>query len=714
MATRTFTNGGVNNLWTTIGNWNTPPVDNDAVVISTGSTCEYDGDMSNAGTWPNGIAGITVTGTLNHTSTPGSYYLKIKTGTAIGGAGTHNAGSTTFSAKHTITGGNTWTINGTSGLTLNVLGAEPTIKTILLTQTESIGATVLHVDTSVLGDIWTDGDIIHISDINQVQEDEERTIATGGIAAGTITITAGLTLAKSTGAVVTLVTRNTKFVGVSTQYILQNFASGKLIIGGGLWITNAYRIATTCTGAVINGGCFCSGASAYGFASCTDLTINGGVFVGNSYTINSCTGVIINGGTFVGNSNSVVSCVGVTMNAGLIKANTYAFNSCVGVVINGGTISNNGSGMFTCVGVIVNGGTFLSNASAFYNSSIYVSGAALTSNTYDLRRTIGSAYNQIFTSVDYEYAVLAKENIFESFIHNQVPNAYHAWTKGGVTSSQTATPPTGFTQYNETVLENASVEGWWQKEVLVVAGASTTISMCLRKTASMTYLPRCIIFDKSSIDPFASGTGITTFTMTNSIDTWEYKTYTYTNTTSADVILVLRFLGKNAAGSMLSAVSANIINVDLTTALAQIALIKAKTDNLPGDPADESLLEAAIAAIPVAPSAASVADAVLDEAGAGHTGLIPTNLDAKISSRAVAGDLMALTGTAVDLILDDPVEGTYTMREALRIMLAVLAGKANGGGTATIVFRDVNDSKDRVEATVDVNGNRSTVILDVT
>lgn len=64
-------------------------------------------------------------------------------------------------------------------------------------------------------------------------------------------------------------------------------------------------------------------------------------------------------------------------------------------------------------------------------------------------------------------------------------------------------------------------------------------------------------------------------------------------------------------------------------------------------------------------------------------------------------------------VLDDPVEGTYTMREALRIMLAVLAGKASGGGTATIVFRDVNDSKDRVEATVDVNGNRSTVILDV-
>jgi hypothetical protein len=46
---------------------------------------------------------------------------------------------------------------------------------------------------------------------------------------------------------------------------------------------------------------------------------------------------------------------------------------------------------------------------------------------------------------------------------------------------------------------------------------------------------------------------------------------------------------------------------------ASITSIKAKTDNLPVDPADESSLQAAIAAIPPAPSATTVATAVRSE-----------------------------------------------------------------------------------------------------
>jgi hypothetical protein len=46
---------------------------------------------------------------------------------------------------------------------------------------------------------------------------------------------------------------------------------------------------------------------------------------------------------------------------------------------------------------------------------------------------------------------------------------------------------------------------------------------------------------------------------------------------------------------------------------AALAAIKAKTDNLPSDPAYQSLVDAAIAAIPAAPSAASTASAVRAE-----------------------------------------------------------------------------------------------------
>lgn len=52
---------------------------------------------------------------------------------------------------------------------------------------------------------------------------------------------------------------------------------------------------------------------------------------------------------------------------------------------------------------------------------------------------------------------------------------------------------------------------------------------------------------------------------------------------------------------------------------ADISAIKAKTDNLPSDPADESSIQAAIAAIPAAPSAATVATAVWDKSKSGAT-----------------------------------------------------------------------------------------------
>lgn len=60
-----------------------------------------------------------------------------------------------------------------------------------------------------------------------------------------------------------------------------------------------------------------------------------------------------------------------------------------------------------------------------------------------------------------------------------------------------------------------------------------------------------------------------------------------------------------------------------------VVAVKAKTDNLPSDPADQSLVEAAISAIPAAPSASSVATAVRSEL-ATELGRI----DATISSRA--------------------------------------------------------------------------------
>lgn len=74
----------------------------------------------------------------------------------------------------------------------------------------------------------------------------------------------------------------------------------------------------------------------------------------------------------------------------------------------------------------------------------------------------------------------------------------------------------------------------------------------------------------------------------------------------------------------------------------------------------------------------------------------------------------ALSAAGVDSILDEVVEGAYTFRQMLRLFMAALAGLSDGGGTTTIAFRDVADSKDRIEATVDADGNRTALTLDAT
>lgn len=60
------------------------------------------------------------------------------------------------------------------------------------------------------------------------------------------------------------------------------------------------------------------------------------------------------------------------------------------------------------------------------------------------------------------------------------------------------------------------------------------------------------------------------------------------------------------------------------------------------------------------------------------------------------------------------VETGRTPREALRLMLAALAGKISGAGTSTITIRDAADTKDRITATVDSNGNRTALTYDDT
>jgi len=93
--------------------------------------------------------------------------------------------------------------------------------------------------------------------------------------------------------------------------------------------------------------------------------------------------------------------------------------------------------------------------------------------------------------------------------------------------------------------------------------------------------------------------------------------------------------------------------------------------------------------------------------------VVPANVwDSMFGASVLNVNVSTMSSGAVDSILDDPVEGSFTMRQLLRLMASALFGKASGGGTATITFRDLGDSKDRITATVTSNGNRTSVVLD--
>jgi hypothetical protein len=123
-------------------------------------------------------------------------------------------------------------------------------------------------------------------------------------------------------------------------------------------------------------------------------------------------------------------------------------------------------------------------------------------------------------------------------------------------------------------------------------------------------------------------------------------------------------------------------------------------------------------------SATGVAWVIVQLSGA--TNLLPVlieiELDAINYQDANAAGLTAIgtlttseRNAAADALLDraNSIETGKTLRQALKIIAAILAGKVSGAGTNTEIFRAIDDSAARATVTADASGNRSEIAYNV-
>jgi len=110
---------------------------------------------------------------------------------------------------------------------------------------------------------------------------------------------------------------------------------------------------------------------------------------------------------------------------------------------------------------------------------------------------------------------------------------------------------------------------------------------------------------------------------------------------------------------------------------------------------DTAISDASLATAANLATVDTVVDAILVDTG--------TTLPASI---AALNDI-----TAADVLAAGDIDG-FTLEEAQKIGLAALGGKLSGAATSTNTIRAADDSKARITATVDADGNRTAVTLD--
>ena len=516
-------NGTGGGQWDTGASWTggSVPGNNDIPTVLVTDTINFDADQS---AFANGLAGLVIDGTLT-TDSGADLYMKVNSDvTGSGDWYIDDGASGDFPDGMVIDlcSGS----NSIIGVDLHFRCIEPTYQYVRLSALEAAGQTVLSVDTDVTGDTWKDGDIVKICNIDNAAQVEERTIAAGGIAATTITVTAGLTAAKLEGAYIVLKTRNIRIIN-STDYVIKSVTDS--VIGAEISnVTNGFQY---CNNNTIYGTL---NASSYGIQYCDQNDINGAIVGPTGYGIRSS------------NNNNIL---------GIIAGNVGSFYSSYSNRITGVMAGNSSVSSAYSALNIFDGATIIGNTHGLYGGeATFID--CIMNNQYNLNTAIrATLYNTLFEGgvefYNYDDTSRAPWDVIESFDHDQVAGAYKAAMRGGIVTSDTGTKPTGEVQSYKHACEDADYPVFMQQKVLIQPGDTFSYTVYVRKDASMSWLPRTQLIIPEE-DPLidSANTPLDEAIMTNSLNTWEELELTYTNSTDYPMEVILRTLAKNATDNV--------------------------------------------------------------------------------------------------------------------------------------------------------------------
>lgn len=236
------------------------PADGDSFVIASGHTVTFDEDQSGMTT---GMIAGTITGTLDLTTTAGSYYLKMDGTVAhdIGGAGSILFGTSgtpvADNVKFTLDLGARSSISGSSAIIADFYGTAPTNAYAKISSLEVSGQTTLSIDRDLTGDIWpTSGAnarvaIVRIGVAGQLTVDY-RTVSAIRTGPNEIDITSGISTNMEAGSYVVLLYRNIWIKtpnSSTTTYAFSSFTSA-----GGTSRINLFNVSVYNDGTKGNGG----------------------------------------------------------------------------------------------------------------------------------------------------------------------------------------------------------------------------------------------------------------------------------------------------------------------------------------------------------------------------------------------------------------------------------------------------------------------------